>query len=317
MPIETITVGSRADWLELRLRDVTASAAAALFGIHPYITALSLYQLKTGASREDPEESGPMQRGRLLEPVAVQLLRERFPDWKFAANSGQGQKYVRDSELRIGCTPDVFARKPDGTKVIVQIKSVQELIFRDKWRGGDRRGEIEAPLWIAVQANVEAHLTGAAEVYVAPMVVSHGIDIELLQIPKHAGAWSELKQRVSTFWKQVESGTPPTADFDADAELIRAINADATPGKTIDLSSNNRIGEIIAKRAEYSAIESQAREAEKLRKALDTEIIAMVGDAEVALLPGGGTMTVKRTDVGKRIVEAYSFRQVRFPKGTK
>ena len=35
-----------------------------------------------------------MQRGRLLEPVAVQMLRERFPRWKIEHNAAENVYYV-------------------------------------------------------------------------------------------------------------------------------------------------------------------------------------------------------------------------------
>lgn len=126
--------------------------------------------------------------------------------------SGGGRRYVRDDNLRIGCTPDVFVKCPHRGRGIVQVKTVEPRVFREKWKGGSAQGEIEAPLWITIQAIVEARLTGADFACVAPMVVSHGVDMPLLEIPLHDGIWAKLVAKVDGFWKSVAEKKPPQAD---------------------------------------------------------------------------------------------------------
>src|SRR5262245_7287249 len=79
--IERIEYGDREAWLKLRGKDVTASVAGALLGVHEFTTPYGLWALKSGKIAEDPEETGPMRRGRLLEPVAIELIQEEHPDW--------------------------------------------------------------------------------------------------------------------------------------------------------------------------------------------------------------------------------------------
>lgn len=310
MAIETITVGSRADWLELRRKDVTASAAAALFNAHPYVSALSLHALKAGLTTEDPEETGPMRRGRLLEPVAVQLLREERPGWKVIHNSGPKQRYVRDPGLRIGCTPDVFVTDEQGRRGIVQIKTVEPRVFREKWRGGSSSGEIEVPLWIVIQAIVEAKLTKAEFACVAPMVVSHGVDMQLLDIPLHAGLWSKLVVKVGEFWKGVAEKRPPQANYEMDGALIASLYGQDDKS-VVDLSRDNRIMEILAERELLKAREKDGNEAEKRRKILDTEIIEKMGHAAVADLGNGVTISAPTTHRNGYEVKPSQYRTVK------
>ena len=154
--VETWPVKDRTSWLALRKSDVTASAIGSLLGVHEYMTPYALWALKSGIISEDPEETPAMMRGRLLEPVAIELLREMHPSWTITTPS----TYYRDPATRIGATPDALVKDPlrKGFGVL-QIKTVEPSIFRRKWQTDDRT--VEPPLWIATQALVEAHLTGA------------------------------------------------------------------------------------------------------------------------------------------------------------
>jgi len=66
----------REAWLEARKTGIGASEVAAIFGMHPFMTARDLWLEKTG--RALPKAETPdMRRGRRLEPVAAELYAER------------------------------------------------------------------------------------------------------------------------------------------------------------------------------------------------------------------------------------------------
>lgn len=310
MATQRIAVGSRADWLKLREQDVTASTAGALFGVHPYVSAYSLFALKTGLTAEDAEEGGAMRRGRLLEPVAVQLLQEERPDWKVIHNSGPKQFYLRDPALRIGATPDVLVTCPQRGKGVIQVKNIEPRIFRDKWRGGSAKGEIEIPLWIVIQAIVEAKLSGADFACVTPLVVSYGVDMPILDIPLHAGIWRELSERVADFWARVAKNDPPPPDYGQDGALIASLYGEAD-GTTVDLSRDNRIMELLADRELLKAREADGAAAEKARKVIDAEIIHKLGTATIGDLGNGATVSAPTTHRGVYEVKPTSYRAVK------
>src|SRR4029079_19449389 len=111
-------LNERDRWLELRKRDVTASVAGALFGVHDFVTPYQLWALKSGLIEDNIVETAAMRRGRLLEPVAIRLLREERPTWRVEPCS----TYFRDPHARIGATPDALAIDPERTGFgIVQI----------------------------------------------------------------------------------------------------------------------------------------------------------------------------------------------------
>lgn len=202
-------------WLALRRNDVTASAAAALVGAHEYFTAYELAALKSGRVDEDRAENAAMRRGRLLEPVCVQILREDHPHLLIE----EPNLYVRDADARLGCTPDLFVTDKDGRFGVVQIKTVDDWPWRQKWRDADT-GEVKTPVWIAVQAIIEAHLCGADFVQIAAF---HGMNMayELVDVPLHAGIIEKVRAETAAFWTMLDAGKMPDPDFKRDGDVIR------------------------------------------------------------------------------------------------
>ncbi len=315
--VRRIACPDDATWHALRRQDVTASVAAALLGAadpedqHTYATPYKLYMLATGAVSPEPiDEEGPVLRGWLMEEPAVRLLRRRNPTWIVRHNTGEGRVYYRDPVARIGATPDAIVNDPQRGPGVVQIKSVGEFAYRRKWINDDK--EVEPPLWIAVQAIVEATLVGATWAAVAPFrVTDGGIDMPLIDVPLHAGIMTRLREAVAEFWRRVDAREPYDPDFGRDGELIARLYDDPAPGVIADLSDHPRIAEIVAQREALKEREADGRAAEKERKTLDAHIIFALGNAENGRLPDGRIITAKATQRAGYEVAPTSFRTVR------
>jgi len=310
--VECWPVEDRAAWLERRQADVTASAIGALLGVHDYATPLSLYMLKAGLIAEDPAEPTitetsiklpPMMRGNVFEDDALALVGMLRPRW----STEPVGIYYRDPEVRIGATPDAFAIDPGRPGFgIVQIKSVEQSVFRAKWMDPETR-EVSPPTWIALQAIVEAHLTGASWACVAAMVIGFGIDLHLVEVPIHAGILDRLKAEVGAFWRGVEAGVPPDADLGRDGALIEQMWRGGGPEK--DLRGDNEVLGLVDERERLS-VEKGA--AEKRLKDIKTALMAKVGpDAATARLADGRAITIKRVERKGYTVEPSSYADLR------
>lgn len=307
MTIERIAIESREQWLACRLKDVTASIAGALLGVHPYSTAYGLYLLKKGLIHEDPEETGPMRRGRLLEPVAVQMLREDRPDWTI--EEYPIGYYYRDPDARIGATPDVFATNEHGKPGIVQLKSVEPSVFRREWK--TESGIVEPPLWIVVQALLECYLTGREWAAVAPLVVGFGLELPIINIPIHAGVFERIKLEVDGFWKRIESGENYPADYARDGSLIAQLYPQDN-GVEIDLSGDNALPEYVDLLENARAVKKTAETDEKTAKAAIGE---RMGEAAFARIADGRRISNKTQCRAGYVVEPTEFRVMRLVKG--
>jgi putative phage-type endonuclease len=288
-------------WQALRAKVIGASEAAALVGVHEYLTYYGLWARKAGKLPPEPD-NGAMERGRLLEPVAVEVIRKRYPDMTIAVP----REHYADHEFCIGATPDLLASDERGEGVI-QIKSVAPRIFRNTWRG--ESDAAMPPTWIVIQALIEAHLTGARWAAVAALVVDHEIDLHLIEVPLHKGIVEQIKTEALKFWEMVISGREPDPDFKRDSELVKALSREGD-GHEIDLSADNELPGMLAMRETLSA---EAKRCEEEVKVINAQLLHRLGSATIGRF-NGGYISAKTTNRKAHEVKASSFRQLRVVK---
>jgi hypothetical protein len=301
--IERIDITDREQWLELRRKDVTASAAAALLGLHPHQTRFGLWAEKTGLTTPDAEPTAPMQRGLELEPIAIARLQKMRPNWIIQRPNA----YYRDPQARLGATPDCLVKESElGGLGVVQIKSVEPSIFRQQWCN-DFSDTPQPPMWIVIQTLVEAHLTQANWAMVGALVVSHGIELHLMDIPLHPPAIARVKAATADFWRMIEEGREPEPNYELDGKLIETLYAAPTENE-IDLTGDNELPAIVA---DYQAFAGKISEMEQQRKALRAEILYKLGIATAARI-ATGRISAKAIHRAAYTVAASSFRRISF-----
>lgn len=274
--IEIIRPADRAAWLAARQQDVTASVAAALLGAHPYTTPYSLWAEKTGRLSPDDEETEAMERGNLMEPVVVAMVRKRHPDWIVTYENDRA--YYRDPELRIGATPDASIERRDRTgRINCQIKTASEEAFKSFWLDPDT-SEIIPPTWIAVQAITEAKLTGCAAACVALVVITWRgtLQLHIVDIPMHDRLWKRLVGRVAQFWAMVEDGQYPDIDWLRDGPAVMEVYRDSQPDRR-DLTGDTELDAMVA---EYQSARAGAAVQTAIAVELRPRIIRALGNSE-------------------------------------
>ncbi len=272
--IERITIASREQWLELRRRDVTASAVAATVGLHPYISRLALFKEKSGL--ELPETRNAMLEWRLLlEPVVAAAVQKQRPDWRIV----KANEYLRDPDARIGATPDFYIEGDPRGLGILQAKTAAPASFKKEWTDDN------PPFWIALQNATELMLEPRAAFGVVACLLIDPWDCQcpIYEIPRHAGVEAKVRSAVADFWEAVEWGDEPEPDYKMDADLIAALCPTSTPLRSIDLSGDNRLPALLAERAEIIA---QDRALTARRAEIDTEIKDKMRDAEIGTVDG-------------------------------
>lgn len=294
----------RERWLSLRKVDVTASVVGALFGVHPYTSALALYQEKNGLDLPT-ETNVRMRRGSRLERAVAEEVGEKRPDWKISPAG----VYLRDPDLRLGATPDfVIEGDPRGVGIL-QTKVTTLKAFKREWqkRGENNVDEIVPPFWIGLQTLTEMMLAGAtwgaAAVYIDDPWCD---DCEICEVARHAGAEQRIRDAVAKFWLDIEFGIEPALDYARDGELIAALHPDEIPAKTIDLTGDNMLPVLLAERERLNAdvAAAQTRLIE-----INNEIRAKMADAAIATLDGW-VITLKRQERRAFTVPASDFRRL-------
>lgn len=297
MPVTRTPITDEAQWQAMRAKNVGASEAPALLGVHDYLSAFELWARKTGRLTE-VSDTAPMRRGRKLEPVAIEMIAEDFTGWKIERPGA----YFSDDLLRLGATPDLFAHDERGLGV-VQIKCVEPGVFRRTWFEND---QLRPPLWIAVQAITEAHLTGAQWAACAALVVSYGIDLHVVDVPVHAGIIERVRDETAHFWHLVDTGREPQPDYGKDAALLRRLLA-IDDGTEVDLSGDNELPEILERRLLAS---EACKQSEAIVKACDAMLLHRMGAAQVGRF-SGGYISAKTVNRKGYEVKPTSYRQLR------
>jgi putative phage-type endonuclease len=299
MGIERRLITDRNEWLAWRKQDVTASRVGALFGVHPYETALRLYAEKRGVEFPDADNK-TMRRGRWLEPAVAKAVEELRPEWKLEAPN----VYLRDPDLRLGCTPDFYIHDPVRGLGVLQCKTVAPSVYARDWLNGS-----EIPFWIVLQALTEMMLADAAFGAVAALLVdAHNMDCVILEVPRHADSELKILVAVRNFWRNVADGIEPDPDFARDATVIRLLMPRETPGKAIDLAGNNEVPDLLARRAELcERIQQDAATCETI----ESELKHLMGAAEAVTGLPGWRITYKTTDRAGYTVAPKTMRVLR------
>lgn len=300
-----------APWLELRRQDVNGSRAGALIGANEYVSAAALYYDKLGiVPLDDGDETGAMERGRLLEPVAVELLKRRFPTWSFC----RPRLYLRDPVIRLGATPDVYAHDELGRFGVVEIKNPEPSVFRRTWQHAD--GSIEPPISAVIQAIVQRHLAGAEWAAVAALRVGHRLELDLVPVPADTtGVYARICEACVEFWQRVAQRRPPEPDFHRDAALLLKLFAldeaddEDRSDALIDLSGDNRLPELALR--DHDLAEA-IKAAEGERSAIKAELRYKMGDAGGVVHNGRIIARAKTVRRGAYKVGPKVYRDVRF-----
>jgi len=301
--IHSWPITSTEEWLRRRKQNVNASEVAALFGpdVHPYLTPFKLWALKSGKV-PDPAENSAMRRGKLFEPVVLELLREDHPDWKL--NKTQG--YYWDDETRIGCTPDVDGTRPDVYGYgIVQIKTVNFYAWDKRWHDEDHN--IAVPTWVAIQASVEAYLTGSTWAGAAAFWTGNDeLEVVYVEVPLKPHLIHRIEDLVGDFWRRVAENDPYPPDFGQDRKLVLDLY---TQGKAsaLDLTGDEDFRNLLVRREGLKSLEKTGEKAAKDRKMIDAQIVHRLGNASAAICGG---RSVDITIVSKR---SYTVKAQQYP----
>ena len=286
---------TQAEWHALRLKDVTSTEAAALFGLSPYLTEFELFHRKKSPEPVVFEANERMKWGNRLQDAIAAGVAEEL-GWTIEPF----REYLSIPELRMGSSFDyrVTAGKPAAfgdatTPGILEIKNVDSLAFRDGWiKDGDH---LEAPEHIEVQVQTQLHVSGYDWACVAALV--GGNKLEYMFRKRDHAVGSAIQHRIAKFWQRFDAGQEPSPDFLKDAETISRLYGYAEPGKIRDARDDEKITTLCAR---YSELGRLVKNGEEEREAIKAELLTRIGDAEKTLANG---YTISAGIVGPAHVE--------------
>lgn len=273
MNVEQRPIKNREQWLADRAPLLTASDMGAAAGHDPYKSRLHLHLEKAGLV-PPPEETALMKRGRILEPAAVEYIREQFAGWKVL----RPKVLLIDRDHRIGATPDLLIEDPAEPGIInCQIKVIGRPTF-EGW--GD-----QPPVQYMLQVATENMLLDARTGMLAVLVLSaYDAHLETFPVERHAAAEAKIIELAAAFWDRIDKGLLPPVDYERDADLIDSLYPpDPAKPTPLDLASDNRIYQLLEEREHHKAAEKAAVAA---CDTIDAEIVEKLAGSTLALANG-------------------------------
>lgn len=276
-----ITPESKDHWLSLRSKNVNSTEVPALFEFSPYLTYFELFHRKQTGDIVTIEENERMRWGKALEEaIANEVAKDN--GWSIRRMS----EYIFDDESKTGSSFD-FAIGEDG---LLEVKNVDSLAFRDSWIEDDN-GNIEAPLWIEVQVQVELMMSERKYCMLAALV--GGNRLVLIKRDRNDAVINSIKIKIKEFWASIEASTPPKPNFSKDAAFIASMYRYAEPNKVFDARGNESF---IEWAREHKRLGDIAKDCETKRDALKAQMLIMIGDAEKV---EGGEFSISAGIIGE------------------
>ena len=240
---------------------VGGSEVAALFGEHPYVTKYQLFMQKAGRLPEKKSDER-MEAGQWMEPAVANWAAYKKV-WVIAKAAPV------PARNRIGGSPDYDIQ--GFLPGVLEIKTTDWLMAK-RWDADD-----DPPLAWQLQLQHYLGLTGCS--WGALAVLVGGNDLRIFRYDFRPAIWNAIQVACAEFWASIDAGTPPAPDWTADAAIVARIYAASVKGKTLDLTGDNRVP-ILAD--EYLAAAAEAKAAEARKDAARAEILAKIGDADLA-----------------------------------
>ena len=260
----------RADWLAERKTGIGGSEAAAVLGVSPWATPVTVWLDKTGRSGPK-EETEAMRIGTELEDFVAR---------RYCAETGRTVRRY-NKMVHVGCLLGNFDRLvvPEGEKVASHMDEIRtDTLLECKTSSREWDGEV--PIYYQTQVQ---HYMGLvpkllhADVAVLFLGRKH---FETFRVERDDEVIHVMQERLTDWWNRyVVTGTMPPPTNEEDCKLLWARS---NPGKTVTATA-----EIVAKLDEYKRLKEDEKAAKEAAAKLQGDICAYLGDAEVVSGPDG------------------------------
>ena len=286
----------RDKWLEMRRQGIGGSDAAAILGLNPWKSALSVYYEK--AHGTETPESLAMELGRELEP----FLRRKFARWlkeqegfSVAVQEVPFMLQHPDHPILLANLDGCFEH-PELGPCGLELKTAGEFM-RAAWDGDD----IPDPCYIQVQHYMA--VTGLGHFYVAYLIGNR--EFGAARVPRNETVIGELVPRLREFWETYVLGkiTPAPAGLACDTEILKGLYP-REEGYTISLPDYQD------KYDTYKALKQDEKRIQLELEAIRQHFMAAMGEAQTALV-GRHKVTWKTVERRGYTVAPSSYRQLR------
>ena len=271
---------SREDWLQVRRQGIGSSDAAAACGIHPYLSMLELWMIKTGRMSSNIDASGnngiegysPLYWGNTLEPMVAKYYQEHT-----------GNKVRRVNAVLQHPDPDNAFMLANLDYAITTNDEVQILECKTAGEHGTKLWRDGVPLYVTCQVQHQLAVTGKQAAHICVLLCGH--EAKIYKVERDERLIQSIMEHERLFWQYVETDTPPTPDHsESAARALKLLYPTPEPSSKVDLREDDGANKLFEQLVSYR---NDMQELEQRHDQVKHQLQSLIADNEIAVFSMG------------------------------
>ena len=293
---------AREDWLQVRRQGIGSSDAAAACGIHPYLSMLELWMIKTGrmtsnidtSSNNGIEGYSPLYWGNTLEPIVAKYYQEHT-----------GNKVRRVNAVLQHPDPDKHFMLANLDYAITGCTEAQILECKTAGEHGAKLWRDGVPLYVTCQVQHQLAVTGKQAAHICVLLCGH--EAKIYKVERDEQLIASIIEQERLFWQYVETDTPPTPDHsESAARALKQLYPVPKPSSKVDLRGDDGANKLFDKLLGYRDV---MQDIEHHHDQVKHQLQTLIADNEVAVFEKGAISWKRSKDsVGldsKAVIKAH------------
>lgn len=296
---------SREDWLEVRKQGIGSSDAAAACGIHPYLSMLELWMIKTGRLHshldDDIDGYSPLYWGNTLEPMVAKY---------YQAHTGNKVRRV-NAILQHPEQPFMLANLDYA---ITGSDEVQILECKTAGEHGAKLWKHGVPLYVTCQVQHQLAVTGKQAAHICVLLCGH--EAKIYKVERDERLIASIMEHERQFWQYVQTDTPPNPDHsESAARALKLLYPTPKPSSKVDLRDDDGANKLFEQLLSYR---DYMQELEQRHDQVKHQLQTLIADNEVAVFEKGAISWKRSKDsIGldsKAVIKAHPELLAKFSK---
>ena len=289
---------SREDWLQFRKQGIGSSDAAAACGIHPYLSMLELWMIKTGRMESSIDESlegySPLYWGNTLEPMVAKYYQEHT-----------GNKVRRVNAILQNPDSDKAFMLANLDYAITGSDEVQILECKTAGEHGAKLWKHGVPLYVTCQVQHQLAVTGKTAAHICVLLCGH--EAKTYKVERDERLIESIIEHERLFWQYVETDTPPTPDHsESAARALKQLYPTPEPSRKIDLTDDDGANKLFEQLLSYR---DYMQELEQRHDQVKHQLQSLIQDNEIAVFSMGAISWKRSKDSisldSKAVIKAH------------
>ena len=267
---------SREEWLAVRKQGIGSSDAAAACGIHPYLSMLELWMIKTGRMSSDIDQSiegySPLYWGNTLEPMVAKYYQEHT-----------GNKVRRVNAILQHPDPDKHFMLANLDYAITGCTEAQILECKTAGEHGAKLWKHGVPLYVTCQVQHQLAVTGKTAAHICVLLCGH--EAKIYKVERDERLIESIMEHEREFWQYVETDTPPTPDHsESAARALKQLYPTPKLSSKVDLREDDGANKLFEQLLSYR---DYMQELEQRHDQVKHQLQSLIADNEVAVFEKG------------------------------